>query len=64
MKIAITFADFTAARHVGADIERETYVIEVPDSCFPAHVLKSIKLKQEQPSKCDYTVSLSVVVTP
>lgn len=38
MKLAFTVSDFGAAANIGGEIERSTYVIEVPDELIPAKV--------------------------
>jgi hypothetical protein len=48
VKLAFTVSDFGAAVNIGGEIERSTYVIEVPDELIPAKV----KWAKNEMDKC------------
>lgn len=49
MKLAFTVSDFGAAANIGAEIDRSTYVIEVPDELIPQKVKWAKKIMDECP---------------
>jgi len=53
MKIVATVADYAALMHTGGDLERYSYIIEIPDENIP----EGIKRAKEKGHHC--TVSLS-----
>ena len=43
MKIIATISDFGAAANIGGDVERCSYVIDIPDDKIPIPVLLHLK---------------------
>lgn len=50
MKLAFTVSDFGAAANIGSEIDRSTYVIEVPDELIPQKVKWAKKIMDECPT--------------
>lgn len=57
MKIIATISDFGAAANIGGEIERYSYVIDIPDDKIPVPVLLHFKDKEIQKWQ---TMALSV----
>lgn len=49
VKLAFTVSDFGAAANIGAEIDRSTYVVEVPDELIPQKVKWAKKIMDECP---------------
>lgn len=49
VKLAFTVSDFEAAANIGAEIDRSTYVVEVPDELIPQKVKWAKKIMDECP---------------
>ena len=63
MKIAATISDATLLIHAGADVEKTTYIIEVPDDSIPPGLRKYFEDKPRLKNNYS-TISLSLVWEP
>lgn len=63
MKIAITVSDYSAALHIGADVDRKTAVLEIPNGLVPTWLRKYAD--DDGPSyptrPKEFTISLSII---
>ena len=48
MKIVFTIADASGLIHAGLDVERESFIIEVPDESIPIQVKKLLEYRRER----------------
>lgn len=62
MKIAVTVNDVAPAYLGGGEIERKSYIIDIPDECVPAAVFTAIAEKAKPEPDPYLTMSLSFVV--
>ena len=46
MKLVITLSDYGAALHCGADVERESFIIDIPSDLIPIQVKKAIEWRR------------------
>jgi hypothetical protein len=68
MKLVITLSDYGAALYCGADVERESFVIDIPSDLIPEQVKRAIEWRVEHnknettggPQKYD-TISTSII---
>lgn len=65
MKLVITLSDYGAALHCGADVERESFIIDIPSDLIPIQVKKAIEWRRTQneiagPQTYD-TISTSII---
>jgi hypothetical protein len=57
MKIVFTISDFGAMTHIGADIDRKSYVVNIKDEDIPKDVMNYVSGEKGN----SWTVSLSIV---
>jgi len=60
MKLAITFADSSAAVHIQGETSRTSYIIEITDEDLPAEVIRNLNFAKE-PHKHYISASISIV---
>ena len=65
MKLIFTITDASGLAHMGLDIERHSYIVEVPDENIPAPVKRDIEYERKEGSPPSYvTISISVLKEP
>lgn len=47
MKLVFTIADATLLIHTGGDVERKSYLLEVPDENIPRGVMQELRNRRE-----------------
>jgi hypothetical protein len=61
MKIAFTLADPSAYLNYGGEVERITFIQEIPDEHIPKEVIQYLKWRNDQKQSGYLSMSISLV---